>query len=51
MQYPSTLDREGLIRLATKTYFGNVDAKNMEATLDCFHDTAIVPHPNRPYDP
>jgi ketosteroid isomerase-like protein len=41
MQYPSTLDRDGLIELATKTYFGNVDAKNMEATLDCFHDTAL----------
>ncbi|MEM8694676.1 MAG: nuclear transport factor 2 family protein [Pseudomonadota bacterium] len=41
MQYPSTLDRDGLIELATKKYFGNVDAKNMEAILDCFHDTAL----------
>ena len=41
MQYPSTLDRDGLIELATKTYFGNVDAKNMDAALDCFHDEAL----------
>ena len=41
MQYPSVLNRDQLITLATKTYFGNVDAKNMEATLDCFHDTAL----------
>ena len=41
MQYPSTLNRDQLIELATKTYFGNVDQKNMDATLDCFHDTAL----------
>lgn len=41
MQYEPTLGRDELIEFATKTYFGNVDAKNMEATLDCFHDTAL----------
>ena len=41
MQYHSSLTRDQLIELATKTYFGNVDAKNLEAVLDCFHDEAI----------
>jgi ketosteroid isomerase-like protein len=41
MQYQSTLSRDELIKLATKTYFGNVDKKNMEKTLACFHDEAL----------
>lgn len=41
MQYEPGLSREELIELATKTYFGNVDAKDMEATLACFHDEAL----------
>jgi ketosteroid isomerase-like protein len=41
MQYEPTLNRAQLIELATKTYFANVDAKNMGATLDCFHDEAL----------
>ncbi|WP_321326163.1 nuclear transport factor 2 family protein [uncultured Parasphingorhabdus sp.] len=41
MQYEPGLSRDELIELATKTYFGNVDAKNMEATLDSFHDGAL----------
>lgn len=41
MQYEPTLSRAALIELATKTYFGNVDAKNMDATLACFHDEAL----------
>ncbi|WP_339693980.1 nuclear transport factor 2 family protein [uncultured Parasphingorhabdus sp.] len=41
MQYEPGLARHELIELATKTYFGNVDAKNMEAALDCFHDGAL----------
>lgn len=41
MQYEPTLDRAQLVELATKTYFGNVDAKNLAATLDCFHDEAL----------
>ena len=41
MQYESTLSRDDLIEFATKTYFGNVDAKNMDAALDCFHDEAL----------
>jgi ketosteroid isomerase-like protein len=41
MQYEPTLARDQLIELATKTYFGNVDAKNMDAALDCFHDEAL----------
>ncbi|MGI9228590.1 MAG: nuclear transport factor 2 family protein [Gammaproteobacteria bacterium] len=42
MQYQSSLDRDGLIDLAVKQYFGNVDKKNLQATLDCFHDNAIL---------
>ena len=34
MQYEPGLSRDELIQLATETYFGNVDAKNMEAQLD-----------------
>jgi ketosteroid isomerase-like protein len=41
MQYQPTLSRDALITLATKTYFGAVDAKDMAATLACFHDTAL----------
>lgn len=41
MQYESGLSREELIEFATKTYFGNVDTKNMDAALDCFHDEAL----------
>ena len=41
MQYEPGLSRDALIELATKTYFSNVDAKNMEAVLDCFHDGAL----------
>ena len=41
MQYEPGLSRDELIQLATRTYFGNVDAKNMEAALDCFHDGAL----------
>ncbi len=41
MQYEPGLSRSELIELATKTYFGNVDAKNMDAALDCFHDGAL----------
>ena len=41
MQYEPSLSREELIKFATKSYFGNVDAKNMDAALDCFHDEAL----------
>ena len=41
MQYEPTLGRDELIEFATKSYFGNVDAKNMDAALDCFHDEAL----------
>jgi len=41
MQYEPGLSRAELIEFSTKTYFGNVDAKNMEAALDCFHDEAL----------
>ena len=42
MQYQSTLNREGLIDLAVNKYFANVDAKNLDAVLDCFHDNAMM---------
>jgi ketosteroid isomerase-like protein len=41
MQYEPTLNREQLIDLAVNRYFANVDAKNMDATLDCFNDEAL----------
>jgi ketosteroid isomerase-like protein len=41
MQHPPSLDRDALIRLATIDYFGRVDAKDMAATLACFHDEAM----------
>jgi len=41
MQYEPELSRDELIELTTKTYFGNVDAKNMDAALECFHDGAL----------
>lgn len=41
MQYEPTLGHAQLIDLAIKRYFANVDAKNMEAVLDCFHDEAL----------
>lgn len=41
MQYKSDLNRDQLIKLATQDYFANVDAKNMDAALACFHDTAL----------
>ena len=41
MQYQSTLDREGLVDLALNKYFGNVDNKNLDAVMDCFHENAM----------
>ncbi len=41
MQYQSTLDRDGLAELALERYFASVDRKDLAATLDCFHDTAL----------
>lgn len=42
MQYEPQMSRDELIEFATKTYFGNVDAKNLDAVLDCFHDEALL---------
>lgn len=42
MQYQSTLDRDSTIDLALNKYFANVDAKNLDAVLDCFHDNAMI---------
>lgn len=41
MQYEPTLDRQELIELAINRYFANVDAKNLAATLECFHEEAL----------
>jgi ketosteroid isomerase-like protein len=41
MQHQPTLSREELITLATRTYFGAVDAKDLAGTLACFHDSAL----------
>lgn len=42
MQYEPTLSRAELIELATISYFGSVDRKDMGAVLDCFHDGALL---------
>lgn len=42
MQYDVTLSRDALIDLAIRRYFARVDAKDMEATLGCFHDEALL---------
>ncbi len=41
MQYEPSLGRAALIKLATKSYFSNVDKKDMEKTLACFQDEAL----------
>ncbi|MCK5431113.1 MAG: nuclear transport factor 2 family protein [Gammaproteobacteria bacterium] len=42
MQYQSNLNEQQLIDLAINQYFGNVDKKDLEAVLDCFHDNAML---------
>ena len=42
MQYQSSLSRDELVDLALNKYFGNVDAKNLDAVLDCFQDNAMI---------
>ncbi|GER08442.1 hypothetical protein GCM10007972_26490 [Iodidimonas muriae] len=42
MQYQSDLSGDELINLAVKRYFGSVDNKDMDGTLACFHDEAIL---------
>ena len=42
MQYQSSLSRQALIELALEKYFANVDTKNLDAVLDCFHDNAML---------
>lgn len=41
MQYEPLLSRDALIDLAVTRYFGQVDAKNLDAVLDCFNDEAL----------
>ena len=42
MQYQSAMSREELEDLALNQYFANVDAKDLDAVLDCFHDSAML---------
>lgn len=42
MQYQSDLNRNGLIDLAINKYFANVDKKDLDAVLECFHDNAMI---------
>ena len=42
MQYQSTLGKDELVDLALNKYFAQVDAKNLDAVLDCFHDNAMI---------
>ena len=41
MQYEPTLSRAALIDLALTRSFGNVDAKNIDAALECFNEEAL----------
>lgn len=41
MQYEPGFSRNELVELATRKYFANVDAKNMAAVLDSFHEEAL----------
>ncbi len=42
MQYEPGLSRDDLINLAINQYFGSVDKKDLEATLNCFQDGALL---------
>jgi len=42
MQYQSAMSRKELEDLALNKYFASVDAKNLDAVLDCFHDDAML---------
>lgn len=42
MQYQSSLDRQGLMELALEKYFARVDAKDLDAVMDCFNDSAML---------
>ncbi|WP_084583858.1 nuclear transport factor 2 family protein [Sphingomonas azotifigens] len=42
MQYETSLGRDALIDLAIQKYFAQVDRKNLDAVLDCFHDNAML---------
>lgn len=42
MQYEPTLSRDELIDIATIKYFGNVDAKSIDAAMECFNDEAML---------
>ncbi|MEX0347161.1 MAG: nuclear transport factor 2 family protein [Rhizobiaceae bacterium] len=42
MQYQCSLDRAELIDLAINRYFANVDAKNLDDVMACFHDNASI---------
>lgn len=42
MQYEPALSRDELIDLAINQYFAKVDAKDLDAVLECFHDEALM---------
>lgn len=42
MQYQCSLNRVELIDLAITRYFANVDAKNLDAVMACFHENATI---------
>ncbi len=42
MQYQCNLNGQELIDLAINQYFGNVDKKDLQAVLNCFHDNATL---------
>jgi ketosteroid isomerase-like protein len=42
MQYQNHMSRDELVQLAIEKYFGSVDAKDLDGTMDCFHDEAVL---------
>lgn len=42
MQFAPELSRDALVELAIEKYFASVDGKDIDAVLDCFHDTSSV---------
>jgi len=42
MQYQTNLNRQQLVELVLAGYFANIDRKDLDGTLACFHDCALV---------
>lgn len=42
MQYQTQLNRNQLVDLVLTQYFANIDRKDLDGILACFHDSALV---------